>query len=168
MSAQPVRKRDSNAKSQVLYAENRKPQTFDERMSGILNGRYYMFFSISCLLWVLGGREMYILGDPPLSTDKGVYYLYLVALVQLLLDLMLRSPFEHHYFLGFYFWLDVSVFSVKHGNTSQKVALNRDTYLPFRSLKRVPGLQGGYEDIDDLICPSCIVGLAHTFINERC
>jgi hypothetical protein len=82
--------------------------------------------------------------------------------------LMLRSPFEHHYFLGFYFWLDVSVFSVKHGNTSQKVALNRDTYLPFRSLKRVPGLQGGYEDIDDLICPSCIVGLAHTFINERC
>ena len=120
-SAQPVRKRDSNAKSQqVLYAENRKsqkicptePQTFDERMSGILKGRYYMFFSISCLLWVLGGREIYILGDPPLSTDRPVYYLYLVCLVQLLLDLMLRSPFEHHYFLGFYFWLDVSVFSV--------------------------------------------------------
>jgi len=73
--------------------------------------------------------------DPPLSSDRLVYCLYLVCLVQLLLDLMLRSPFERNYFLGFYFWLDVSVFSVTCSceclfcdmetlpSTSQRVAL---------------------------------------------
>jgi hypothetical protein len=89
-----------------------EPKTFAERISRILNGKYYMLFSIACLLWVLGGRELYILGDPPLSADRQVYCLYVICLLQLLLDLMLRSPFETRYFLGFYFWLDVSVFSV--------------------------------------------------------
>jgi hypothetical protein len=116
-------KRESHGVSEslhIFHSELKKtpktrptePQTFDERMSRILNGKYYMFFSIACLLWVLGGREIYILGDPPLSSDRPVYCLYLVCLLQLLLDLMLRSPFERNYFLGFYFWLDVSVFSV--------------------------------------------------------
>ena len=90
-----------------------EPKTFAERISRILNGKYYMLFSIACLLWVLGGREIYILGDPPLSADRQVYYLYVVCLLQLLLDLVLRSPFETRYFLGFYFWLDVSVFSME-------------------------------------------------------
>jgi hypothetical protein len=119
-----ARKRDSVGVSEslhVFHSDHKniqktsptEPQTFHERMIRILNGRNYMIFSISCLLWVLGGREMYILGDPPLSSDRAVYCLYVVALFQLLLDLMLRSPFERHYFLSFYFWLDVSVFSVK-------------------------------------------------------
>ena len=120
-----ARKRDSLGASSeslhVFHSEHKntqktsptEPQTFHERLIRILNGKNYMIFSISCLLWVLGGREIYILGDPPLSSDRPVYCLYLVCLLQLLLDLMLRSPFERHYFLSFYFWLDVSVFSVK-------------------------------------------------------
>jgi hypothetical protein len=73
-------KRESHGVSEslhVFHSELKKapktrptePQTFDERMIRILNGKYYMFFSIACLLWVLGGREIYILGvgDPVCS-----------------------------------------------------------------------------------------------------
>jgi hypothetical protein len=66
-----------------------------------------MYGTVLCTCWVLGGDDVYLLQDPPVSLDRPMYSLYVVCAVQFLLDLLMRSMFEPGYRLSFYFWLDV-------------------------------------------------------------
>ena len=61
------------------------------------------------MVWVLLGRDVYILLDPPVSADRPVYSLFVICALQIVIHFLL-IPYDRDYFLGFYFWLDVSVF----------------------------------------------------------
>ena len=73
----------------------------------LLGSRGYIYGTILCTLWVIGGDDVYILQNPPVSLDQSVYCLYVVCGALFMLDLLLRVKWEVRYRLGFYFWLDV-------------------------------------------------------------
>jgi hypothetical protein len=73
----------------------------------VLQSPAYVYLTVICTFWVLGGDDLYLLQDPPVSLDRAVYSLYLVCAAQFLLDLLLRAFWESAYAFGFYFWLDL-------------------------------------------------------------
>jgi hypothetical protein len=74
-----------------------------------LHHRYWTWCTIFCMVWVLVGRDVYQLLDPPVSADRPVYSLFVICALQIVIHFLL-IPYDRDYFLGFYFWLDVSVF----------------------------------------------------------
>ncbi len=74
-----------------------------------LHHRYWTWCTIFCMVWVLVGRDVYQLLDPPVSADRPVYSLFVICALQIVIHFLL-IPYDRGYFLGFYFWLDVSVF----------------------------------------------------------
>jgi hypothetical protein len=74
-----------------------------------LNHRYWTWLTIFCMVWVLVGRDIYVLLDPPVSADRPVYGLFVICALQIVIHFVL-IPYDRVYFLGFYFWLDVSAF----------------------------------------------------------
>jgi hypothetical protein len=73
-----------------------------------LNHRYWTWYTIFCMVWVLLVRDVYILLDPPVSADRPVYSLFVICALQIVIH-MLLVPYDRDYFLVFHFWLDVSV-----------------------------------------------------------
>ena len=56
---------------------------------------------------VLGGDDVYILSDAPLSADRGVHTLYVVCAAQFLCDLVVRTVVEPGFRGSFFFWLEL-------------------------------------------------------------
>jgi hypothetical protein len=83
------------------------PKTVQGHVTRLLGSRGYIYGTILCTLWVIGGDDVYILQNPPVSLDQSVYCLYVVCAALFMLDLLLRVKWEVRYRLGFYFWLDL-------------------------------------------------------------
>ena len=77
------------------------------RMETLLHSPFYVYLTVACTFWVLGGDNVYVLLDPPMALDKPVYSLYVLCAWQFLIDLLLRSSWQAGYIFCFYFWLDV-------------------------------------------------------------
>jgi len=73
----------------------------------VLQSPAYIYLTVFCTFWVLGGDDVYLLQDPPMSWDRAIYMLYVVCAAQFVLDLVLRTVWERGYALCFYFWLDL-------------------------------------------------------------
>ena len=91
---------------------NHHPSDESQEEEGIvlrtLHHRYWTWCTIFCMVWVLVGRDVYLLLDPPVSADRAVYSLFVICALQIVIHFLL-IPYDRDYFLGFYFWLDVSV-----------------------------------------------------------
>jgi len=83
------------------------PKTVQDHVMRLLVSRGYIYGMILCTLWVIGGDDVYILQNPPVSLDKSVYCLYVVCAAVFTLDLLMRVKWEVGYRLSFYFWLDL-------------------------------------------------------------
>ena len=84
-----------------------KPKTVQDHVTRMLGSRGYIYGTILCTLWVIGGDDVYVLQNPPVSLDQSVYCLYVVCGALFMLDLLMRVKWEVGYRLGFYFWLDL-------------------------------------------------------------
>ena len=77
------------------------------RIRAITKSKGWQLVTILCTIWVLGGDDVYILSDAPLSADRGVHTLYVVCAAQFLCDLVVRTVVEPGFRGSFFFWLEL-------------------------------------------------------------
>ena len=82
-------------------------QRLEQPILEIHESYVWSFFTAVCTAWALGGDDIYLLTDPPLSLDRKVFSMHLVAFLQFTLDAIFRSLLNKAYRWGFFFWLDV-------------------------------------------------------------
>ena len=77
-----------------------------QRLRRVHESRWWTAATLTCTLWALGGDDLYLLADPPMSLDRPIFSMYFISFLQFASDLASRCLLQPSFLFSFFFWLD--------------------------------------------------------------